>query len=319
MSSVGEKLRQERIRQGIDLAVLAQNTRINQKYLQAIEDEEPENVPGAFFYRSFVRQYAQALGMDAAELDAELDRIKEAEAPKLEAALTETRFPIKQPDPIVTESNRRYLGTGRVWASVMMLLAVLVGCSAFYTWWHRIESQAKAPVLEVASAPEHSTPASTPTTTPTSTPANEVPAPATSAPPDAAPAAADTKQAMTDAKPAMTAVPTQSVVTTTDASGSATQVALPPDAHVIIDLSATEKTWVAVSSDGKRIFSGTLEPSETRVLGGKERFWIRVGNAGGLEIKWNGKSIGPIGPKGQVRTVVFTPDKYQILQPGDSM
>lgn len=301
MSSVGEKLRQERIRQGKDLAGLASDLRINIKYLQAIEDEKPENIPGAFFYRSFVRQYAQALGMDTVELDAELDRIKEAEAPKLDAALNETQFPIKQPDPIVTESNRRYLGTGRVWASVFMLLAVLVGCSAFYTWWHRMESQVKAPAQQEVAA----------------VPAREI-APqrvTSSAPARPAPAAVASRDASAD----QGTVPASTAMATAEVSGSGTQVSLPPDAHVIIDLSATEKTWVAVSSDGKRIFSGTLEPSETRVLGSKERFWIRVGNAGGIEIKWNGKSIGPIGPKGQVRTVVFTPDNYQILQPGDSM
>ena len=32
-----------------------------------------------------------------------------------------------------------------------------------------------------------------------------------------------------------------------------------------------------------------------------------VGNAGGVEISLNGKPIGPIGPRGQVRVVEFTP------------
>jgi hypothetical protein len=32
-------------------------------------------------------------------------------------------------------------------------------------------------------------------------------------------------------------------------------------------------------------------------------------------VLWNGKSIGPIGPRGQVREVLFTPDNFEIKQP----
>ena len=36
---------------------------------------------------------------------------------------------------------------------------------------------------------------------------------------------------------------------------------------------------------------------------------------GGIEVRWNGKPIGPIGPKGQVRKVVFTPERFEIIDP----
>jgi hypothetical protein len=42
---------------------------------------------------------------------------------------------------------------------------------------------------------------------------------------------------------------------------------------------------------------------------------MKVGNAGGLDVRWNGKAIGPIGPRGQVRVVLFTPENFQILAP----
>ena len=40
---------------------------------------------------------------------------------------------------------------------------------------------------------------------------------------------------------------------------------------------------------------------------------MTVGNAGGIEVRLNGKPIGPIGKSGQVRTVVFTPDNFEVL------
>jgi len=85
--------------------------------------------------------------------------------------------------------------------------------------------------------------------------------------------------------------------------------------HVVLHLSATEKTWLSITSDGKQVFSGILEPSQTKTLTGLDMAKIKVGNAGGLDVLWNGKSIGPIGPRGKVREVLFTPDNFQILSP----
>ncbi|HEX5432308.1 MAG TPA: DUF4115 domain-containing protein, partial [Bryobacteraceae bacterium] len=85
--------------------------------------------------------------------------------------------------------------------------------------------------------------------------------------------------------------------------------------QVVLDLSATEKTWLSITSEGKQIFSGVLEPSQTKTLTGLDAAKVKVGNAGGLEVKWNGKEIGPIGARGQVRTILFTPDNFQILNP----
>jgi cytoskeleton protein RodZ len=83
----------------------------------------------------------------------------------------------------------------------------------------------------------------------------------------------------------------------------------------VLSLSATERTWLSVTSGGKQIFSGILQPGETKTLSGLEAARMKVGNAGGLEIRWNGKPVGPIGSSGQVRTIVFTPDNLKIVKP----
>ena len=83
--------------------------------------------------------------------------------------------------------------------------------------------------------------------------------------------------------------------------------------QVVLNLSATEKTWLSITSEGKRLFSGFLEPSQTKTLTGLEAARMTVGNAGGIEVRLNGKPIGPIGKSGQVRVVVFTPDNFEVL------
>jgi hypothetical protein len=83
--------------------------------------------------------------------------------------------------------------------------------------------------------------------------------------------------------------------------------------HVVLNLAATEKTWLSITSEGKRIFSGFLEPSQTKILTGLDAARMTVGNAGGINVLLNGKPIGPIGKSGQVRVVVFTPDNFEVL------
>jgi hypothetical protein len=82
-----------------------------------------------------------------------------------------------------------------------------------------------------------------------------------------------------------------------------------------VEVAAVERTWLSITADEKEIYSGVLEPAETRVLEGHDTGRIRTGNAGGVNVLFNGKTIGALGRRGEVRTVVFTKDNYQIVGP----
>jgi len=71
-----------------------------------------------------------------------------------------------------------------------------------------------------------------------------------------------------------------------------------------------------ISSEGKRLFSGVLAANQSKTVEGKESATMKVGNAAGLEVRLNGKLLGPLGGRGQVLVVVFTPDKFQIVPAG---
>ena len=74
-----------------------------------------------------------------------------------------------------------------------------------------------------------------------------------------------------------------------------------------------EATWLSVSSDGKPVFSGILQANQTKSVGGRQFAKLRVGNAAGIEVRLNGKLLGPLGARGQVLIVLFTPDNFQIV------
>ncbi|HOK46320.1 MAG TPA: helix-turn-helix transcriptional regulator, partial [Bryobacteraceae bacterium] len=68
MNSIRDKLREERLRLGLTIEQISEATKINPGLLEAIEANEWDRLPGAFFTRSFIRQFADALGIDPAEL-----------------------------------------------------------------------------------------------------------------------------------------------------------------------------------------------------------------------------------------------------------
>ncbi|MBX5468298.1 MAG: helix-turn-helix domain-containing protein [Thermoleophilaceae bacterium] len=65
MQGIGDTLREARMRQRIDISEVEAKTKIRAKYLRALENEEFDLLPGSTFVRSFLRTYAEFLGLDA--------------------------------------------------------------------------------------------------------------------------------------------------------------------------------------------------------------------------------------------------------------
>jgi transcriptional regulator with XRE-family HTH domain len=65
MPEIGATLREARMRARIDISEIEAETKIRAKYLRALENEEWDLLPGPTYVRSFLRTYAEALGLDA--------------------------------------------------------------------------------------------------------------------------------------------------------------------------------------------------------------------------------------------------------------
>jgi cytoskeleton protein RodZ len=64
MPDIGTTLREARMRARIDISEIETETKIRAKYLRALENEEWDLLPGPTFVKSFLRTYADALGLD---------------------------------------------------------------------------------------------------------------------------------------------------------------------------------------------------------------------------------------------------------------
>ena len=306
MTSIGEILRRERLKRNLELGQIAQELKIASRFLEAIEAGQLEKLPGGVFTKSFIIQYARLLGLDEETIAGEVHRTLEP-PPKVPASLeapkpadSAIRVPRVEEWKTVGEGRFRWSSSLSAAALVVVVMLLCSGLYALYAWWQRahlaVAAHQRPPVAAVQQAPpptpveQPPSPAVQPSTVPTGT-----------QPPAGSPAPAPSTQ---QPAPPVTAPPAVPV------AGAA---ASRPNAPVRVELTADEPVWVLVRSDGKYSFSGTLNAKESRTVEATSTVVLRLGNAGGVTITLNGKPVGPVGPKGQVRTVQFTSGGFEIV------
>jgi cytoskeletal protein RodZ len=297
MLSVGETLRRARLAQGLDLCTVAAQTKISARYLEAIESDDRKVLPSSFFYRSFVEQYARSLSLDTQGIVAEIDRVLSADQP---LPLPGFESVVARNVPPMTSAHRFH--TRRSYMPVVSLALVLVACSGVYALWHAARSSARWSEMigHVRGWTKAVQASAAPSVRAQSRPVVPSPLPQRSAPEVAAP---------------VNPVPVKTLPVSLPSNPKPASTEASSGYKVMLDVLAHEATWLSVSSDGKPVFSGTLRANETKSVGGKEFAKLRVGNAAGIEVRLNGKPVGPLGARGQVLTVLFTPDNFQIFSP----
>jgi cytoskeletal protein RodZ len=146
MPPAGELLRTEREKRNRTLSDLANATRISVRYLQAIEAGDTGILPGDFFHRSFIRQYASALGLPDDETKYILASV--APAPEIDPlpALSQAQ---KIAD---AEHRQKPLAQVPAGAAATLLVVVLTVCSGLYALWNRAQESSEPGSPERASA-----------------------------------------------------------------------------------------------------------------------------------------------------------------------
>jgi cytoskeleton protein RodZ len=94
MADIGSLLRETRIRNKIDITTVEEATKIRAKYLRALENEEWILLPGPTYVKTFLRTYAQFLGLDPHLLVEEYSaRFEEPEELEVAAFTRKRRLP----------------------------------------------------------------------------------------------------------------------------------------------------------------------------------------------------------------------------------
>jgi cytoskeleton protein RodZ len=308
MTSIGETLRRERLKRNLELGQIAEELKISSRFLEAIEAGDLDKLPGGVFTRSFIVQYARLLGLDEEKIAGELQRT--LEPPPETPASVEAPKPADSAIHVPRVEEWQGVGGSRFrWSSSLsaaaLVVAAMLVCSVLYAWWQYARRPAPAhespPVAAVQPAPQPA-----PAAQPPSLADQPSAAPSGTQPPSGAPTPAPSTEQ--PAPPGRQGAPApRPPVSVAGASASN------PNAAVRVELTADEPVWVLVRTDGKYFFSGTLGAKESRTFEAASTVLLRLGNAGGVTITLNGKSVGSVGPKGQVRTVQFTSGGFEIV------
>jgi TonB family protein len=148
-SGAGAILRTARERQGRDTASIAQELGILQRYVVAMERDDLKDLPGGFYYKSFVRQYAAIVGVNEIVIQPGIYSLLETGEP-LPVPRTNPNQPAPA-DPIVREVNRS-LADSHLGAAPVALIAIVVATSGLYAWYEHSLQTAPAARITAATA-----------------------------------------------------------------------------------------------------------------------------------------------------------------------
>lgn len=119
MTKIGEYLRSAREERKIPLAQVARDTRVNERYLSAIEAGEFSRLPAAAYAKGFIRIYAEYLGLDPKPLLEQFTRERPGAARSpLDAEREAVPFPAR------ASRNRLLIGVAAAAGIVVAILAV---------------------------------------------------------------------------------------------------------------------------------------------------------------------------------------------------
>ncbi|MCH8110768.1 MAG: helix-turn-helix domain-containing protein, partial [Proteobacteria bacterium] len=132
---IGADLRAARVETGVDIAAVADNTRISRGYLEAIEDGRFNDLPGGAYVYGFLRSYAEYLDLDPKSVIAKYK--SESEHPRAETKLA---FP--------SPMDQGRLPTGRLLASSLVLAGLV------YAGWYVVSGGQQQSAEVVSPVPE---------------------------------------------------------------------------------------------------------------------------------------------------------------------
>lgn len=284
MTDIGTILKEARKEKGLTLDDLQQTTKIQKRYLIAIEDGDFAALPGKFYVRAFIKQYAETVGIDPEELLAKLDEDK-APKPEEETEATEAktrteavkREEEKNMSPILA-GLIRYLPT----IIIVAIVVAILGTIYIFALGDRDRNSS----TQIADNSQKVSVSSESTTKSSSSKEK-----------DASSSTSKKESSSTKAKKESKKT-TKQKITNTSAAGSAFVYDLenaPATNKIEMSVSDGATAWNAVSANGVQVWQGTLSADNTsqtiEIPENTTTITLNLGNSKATSIKINGKKF----------------------------
>ncbi|WP_338754105.1 helix-turn-helix domain-containing protein [Bacillus sp. FJAT-52991] len=265
MTELGNRLKEARKAKGLSLADVQEMTKIQKRYLTGIEEGNYEMMPGKFYVRAFIKQYAEAVGLNADELfeefKSEVPSSHEDEIPQRATKIEEVKSNVPAEPSKFLEHLPKILVT-----------AFVIG-ALFLAW-------ALIPKKDTDEKQVEETPVVKESTEQNNEDENKAEAPVK-----------EEKKAKEEPK---VEEPAKQALTAVGTSGSDSTYELKEAEKFELSISSKGSTWVGVKDgSGKSYFGDMIQKGQTQTfdLTGQTEAKIRVGNAVDTEIKVNGELV----------------------------
>ena len=136
MASLGQDLKRERELRGISLKEISGSTKISLRFLQALEDDRLDILPGNFFIKAILRTYAKFIGL---EEDYVLNKFYEASL-ELEQS-QESKQTKEKTRPVITKNIKKL-----IYAVALIIILLLFLFFLYYLFF--LEKQTPPPSEE---------------------------------------------------------------------------------------------------------------------------------------------------------------------------
>jgi len=288
----GRYLRTVRSNKGIPLEEVSRETKIGVETLLLIEREDLARLPAEVFIKGFLRAYAKTVGADA---DLAIKRYGDS----LRAFHTAARF-----EADLIRSDRSF---GHRFLAVMGLLCVIMVLSVWI-----LSIGQRSPEIVTEPAEQQTAAEAAVASEPVAVEAPEAGPPAASE--DEAPAVESVETPPADSPPEdpggrpdrpEKAAEDTTVIAAETSQGTDEPAAAPPEAAPaaakwLLKIQTVEDTWLKIIVDNQSAQEFSLHPGDHLAFEGSKGYNLLIGNATGIKVTLNDRSLAVPGKSGQV-------------------
>lgn len=289
---IGERLKEAREEKNLSLESLQETTKIQKRYLEAIEQGNFKILPGTFYARAFIKEYAAAVGLDPNEL---LEEYK-ADVPQPEEERTPQYSHIQR-----SRKDNNPAKSTAVFSFIPTVIVVLLVIGIVFVVWFFLQGSASEESNEPAQPQDDNE---------VTYNSDEDSQENAGAEDDGSSAGSDSESEETNEGNADAKSEKEQPELTVEEEGTGNS----PESTLNLknagdDVTATVEaegdSWLEVENDnGESLFSGMVSTDNSPVevdLSSTDRVWFSVGNAPALDITIDGAALEyPVNPDEEV-------------------
>jgi cytoskeleton protein RodZ len=298
IDELGHILREARETKGFTLREVQDKTRINSRFLEALEMGDFDRLPTPTHVRGFLRNYARFLGLDPEPLLERYELGQSQRPRRRQPAIIDTAKPVAAPleappdyhpffDPVNMEVDTAYQRSSGSSESILRIVIIIALIGLLYLAGQRFlpfilgQGDGTAEFTEAINDAVQSVLN------------RETPSP---------------EAAITTEGPSSVLLPTgRNDIPLGNATPTPTRRALPATMETIeVEIIILERAWMEVTVDGNVLFTGIARPTDPPYEWSANReVRINTGNAIGVSVTINNVPLGPLGGRGENKEEIW--------------